>query len=117
MNKNLREKCRTIDFRRQKKKPWIRDDVLILVDERRALKSKAATNPSLMPVHRAFAKRVQKCSEKPLTELEESHQANDLRTVYNEIKVVQAGLVLKVHCSNTKDRNGQVLTQTMDIAN
>jgi len=116
---------KTIGIRRQRKKPWLDEETMRLVDEKRALRAKTATDTTLKPKIREKTQeikaKVKECRENWLNqicdEIEYSNKKGDLRAVYTKIKEVKGGLGLRSRNINVKDKDGNILSNTEDILN
>jgi len=124
INENIREVAKeVIGFKRKKTHPWISDEVLDIVDERRAIKARMSTDPSLRPKYSKLTHDIQaglqKCqadwTNKQCLELETANRKNDLRTLFGKVKEIAGGVRLKVRNSNVKDEDGKLLTNENQI--
>ena len=115
-----------IGFKKYKKEPWISDQVLSLADQRRLIKAKMNNSPQDEDLKHQFTRlkkvindKVEECREewfnKQCYEAEEANRKNDMRSLFQKVRMLKKGIKLNDKRGNIKDKDGNLLTKDSDI--
>jgi hypothetical protein len=112
-----------LGFTRSRKKPWISNNTLDIVDKRREVKRLLSSTPSLKPVYNQLTREIRQginrdhenwcidnCNQ--LEKLQNTHQTCSL---HKKIKELTRGTTIPDKSITIKDRNGTVLTTEDDV--
>jgi hypothetical protein len=108
---------------RSRKKPWISDSTLKIVDERRLVKKKLATSPNLKPEYNHRTHRINACITSDYEQwcnvnsdkVELYQHTHQTRSLYKKIKELTSGTSSATKCNIIKDKTGVVLAIEGDV--
>jgi Reverse transcriptase (RNA-dependent DNA polymerase)/Endonuclease-reverse transcriptase len=112
-----------LGFTRSRRKPWISDNTLELTDQRRKIKVKLATEPSLKPTYNRLTHQIRDginsdyetwCNDncKQLEQLQNTHQTLGL---HKKIKELTRGIRIPEKTITIKSKDGRLLTNEDDV--
>jgi len=112
-----------LPYQRTPKKPWITQDTLTLIEDRRRAKSGRFYSEEKMSVYRECCKQVKKATKRDkqrwiqqrCAEIEEHHKAGKEREAYKLVRQLTGGF--KSRGRAIKDKEGQLLTSPDAIKN